>query len=622
MIAEERRHASSDLLEGQETALQYKVTLPEHFPFPYNKVEYTPEQEKVLLTYFTNLNDPVCAMKNLPEEVKAAILCRYSRSSSPIRPLFLEEFWENQDDAVKHITDYLVSEEGETLKRARRRSKRLYETMVSQFGDESTKQMGSVHIFFEGVSQIATKVIEDGRIGVAFIEKSTRYIFFIDQETGELLFARVPEIMDSQFKEEFLNWNSELFAAYQKHHPVVLEHTRQRFPLEDQEFINTNTGIQVKFGELTDPEMVEDAKRAYESAIQGKTLDLVRLFLPLTTVTNLGAHLSGQAAELMVNKMLASAHGEVRLLGALTLQELLKVTPNFFLEVPKYGPKQSEYRREVTQKQIEVARKFLDGVALSQSEEDVSLVWVDEDSDVRVASHILYDGQEDRGLSEAQIYSICKAVKERETKEAETDWSPTLVNIILDSLPDRKGKYNNRRYKLPRAFEVAFAKVNYNKITVADWRDLQRQRLETNDWAMITAEDIRVTDDFNLPGLEHVKEDLVRLAGWTKDLNRRMRDSDDPAVFEASQYVVMFCNTMSFLVNANLRQWGFVGGLRTDDGAGKDYRKKVHEALRLIINKMPWTEDIFAHVNWTEDVGLGRLKSAFRSQKKKRNITK
>jgi len=53
---------------------------------------FTSDERRALTPYFTNLDQPVFALRNLPEVVKGALFARYSRSAKSIRRLFLDEF--------------------------------------------------------------------------------------------------------------------------------------------------------------------------------------------------------------------------------------------------------------------------------------------------------------------------------------------------------------------------------------------------------------------------------------------------------------------------------------------------------------------------------------------------
>jgi len=58
----------------------------------YIAEDFTADEADILRRYFTNLDQPVFALVNLPEVVKGALFARYSRSPLSLRRLFLREF--------------------------------------------------------------------------------------------------------------------------------------------------------------------------------------------------------------------------------------------------------------------------------------------------------------------------------------------------------------------------------------------------------------------------------------------------------------------------------------------------------------------------------------------------
>src|SRR5712692_728622 len=130
---------------------------------------FTPDETHALAPYFTNTNKPVFALTNLPETVKGALFARYSRSAKSLRRLFLDEF----------IGD-LHSAAGAESRVGVERAEKLYARLFSEYGDDSVAQLGGVHLACEGVSNIATKILEWGRL-MAYLEQSTRYVPYDDQ---------------------------------------------------------------------------------------------------------------------------------------------------------------------------------------------------------------------------------------------------------------------------------------------------------------------------------------------------------------------------------------------------------------------------------------------------------
>jgi len=55
-------------------------------------VEFSPSEAALLSRYFTNLDRPVFALRNLPEVVKGALFSRYSRTEKSLRKVLLDEF--------------------------------------------------------------------------------------------------------------------------------------------------------------------------------------------------------------------------------------------------------------------------------------------------------------------------------------------------------------------------------------------------------------------------------------------------------------------------------------------------------------------------------------------------
>src|SRR5207244_1276713 len=59
------------------------------YPAP---LEFPPSEAALLSRYFTNLDRPVFALRNLPEVVKGALFSRYSRTEKSLRRVLLDEF--------------------------------------------------------------------------------------------------------------------------------------------------------------------------------------------------------------------------------------------------------------------------------------------------------------------------------------------------------------------------------------------------------------------------------------------------------------------------------------------------------------------------------------------------
>lgn len=561
-----------------------ELKISNKFPFPYTPEKFTKKETEILLNFFTNVDKPVFAIYNLPQEVVGAMFSRYSRSDKSVRRLFLDEFWDFS------FASYKVNQK--QIAKANSRTSEFYKKVYAEYGDDSVIQIGSVHIAFEFISQIAGRVIEDQRIGASYIEKSTRYVNFGNKINNHYLYTDVPEIVNSKYKKDFKDWNNFAFESYNKHLETATKYLGDKYPFE-------------KFADLTkikDPEEIERTKRAYTRALRAKAFDTIRVFLPTTVVTNLGAHYSGQSAENTINKMLISNHSEVRTLGKMAYEELIKISPNFLQNINfDFGRMARNYRKEIKSLQLKVTEKYLKAIALDDDSQDVRLVSYDSDALLKIASQILYTNQSKSYLSKKQIIDFLKKNKK------------VLIKIIFESIPDRSKPEYNRRHKLPRAFEHAFAEVEFFK-DFGIFRDLQRNRMSSTERVYLSPKELSVPIEFYDKGMEEVLSDYLKLHKMTNDLYRKIIKEKDLGLKASSEYVTILGHKLRFNIKANIRQWVFFAELRTIAGGHPSYRTAMQKAVREISKKLPELLPLFAKVDWVEDYGLGRMKSEIYTQ--------
>src|SRR5919109_1058562 len=104
---------------------------------PYVIETFTPDEQLILLRYFTNVDRPVFAVRNFPE----------------------------------------IAEIGGA------RAKDLYDRIFIEFGDDSVAQLGGAPLAVEQGSNILTKALEWGRLA-GYLEQSTRYVPYDDKPGG------------------------------------------------------------------------------------------------------------------------------------------------------------------------------------------------------------------------------------------------------------------------------------------------------------------------------------------------------------------------------------------------------------------------------------------------------
>src|SRR5690349_18500522 len=217
--------------------------------------EFSSKERALLGPYFTNLDRNVFALRNLPEVVKGALFSRYSRSSKSVRRIFLEEFLNNPDLDLPAAG---TAVEGEDDVVAAEKAEQFYERVLVGYGDDSIAELGGAHLALEGISALAAKEIEDSRIGLSPLEKSTRYVFFDRQVEGRYEYVRPDGIMRSPLAEIYVRAMDACFTAYSEAIAPLTEQLTNQFPPQD--------GV---------------SERAHRAAIRAKAADVLRSLLPV-----------------------------------------------------------------------------------------------------------------------------------------------------------------------------------------------------------------------------------------------------------------------------------------------------------------------------------------------------
>ena len=292
---------------------------------------YIPEtfsnpERKILEKYFTNIDQPVFVIINLPEVVKGALFARYSRSAKSLRRLFLDEFVNIDNGSLKNDEDFLVDIA---------RAEKLYDRVFSEYGDDSVAQLGGAHIACENASNILTKVLEWGRLA-SYLEQSTRYIFYDKKISGNYRYV-IPDEISSKELPNYKKNMDKLFDEYSLLVHKLVDFFKSKYPKDnnDSEFI-------------------------YNSSIRAKACDVARGLLPASTFSNVGIFASGQAYENMIMKMNSHPLAEVRNYSKLMLNELRKVIPSFLkrVDLPERGLLWSKYFKDINENMEKVTSTF------------------------------------------------------------------------------------------------------------------------------------------------------------------------------------------------------------------------------------------------------------------------
>jgi thymidylate synthase ThyX len=492
----------------------------------YFRESFSEEERSILGRFFTNIDGPVFALKNLPEVVKGALFARYSRSPKSLRRLFLDEFVDGPGFDFGNID----SQEVGISKAAD-----LYRRVFYEYGDDSVAQLGGAHVACEQASNILTKVLERGRLA-SYLEQSTRYIYFNKKIDGRYRYLIPPELRGTPFADLFIDTIDSLFDLYSSLSRQLEEEYDRRFPPSE-----------------TVPASVR------RQTIRARVCDDLRGLLPASTISNLGIFASGQAFESLLLRMRSHPLQEVRYYSGLLLAELKKVLPDFVrrVEIPDRGIAWSEYLRGASIAIGSIASE-LATEERSSACEAVSLVDWDPDGEIKVIAGSLYGST---CMSDSQLLALIR------------DMSPeSRENIFWAYVGNRE----NRRHRPGRAMERTF--YRFDLITdYGIFRDLQRHRMLTTEWQLLT------------PYHGYVMPDIIKEMGWVRDwvtamdrvsnLYERLKKSFGA---EVAQYALPFSYKIRFYLQFNAREAFHLLELRSQKGGHDAYRQLCWEIHRQI----------------------------------------
>ncbi|MBT3394569.1 MAG: hypothetical protein HN411_05620 [Waddliaceae bacterium] len=529
----------------------------------YDKL--TESQINTLKKHVSNTSSNVFALYNLPEVIKGALFSRYSRSSLGLRTLLIKEFIDNEEVGFDDVT----SGGGDTFS-AIKKAQNFYDRVLDGYGDDSVGELGSAHLAVESVSMIATKAIEESRIGGSPLEKSTRYIYFDQKVRGEYLFYREPVIMTSAYRDVYIEACNKLFATYSDLVPRLTALMQERHP--------------------RDP---ETSTAAYTSSLRAKVLDALRGLLPASTLTNMGIHGNGRFFEGIIHKLQSHNLAELKDIGGKAFEELHKVVPSFVRRAEithKHHKAYAEFFETMSEELSLVTSRYVD-FAKEKVSSSVSLVDYDGDAVVKVAAALLYE-HSDKGLFELEEH--CRKLSEED------------IAGILDAACNAR---NNRRHKSPRALERAA----FTFEIVADfgvYRDLQRHRMLTQERQALTCD-----YGYYIPN-EILGTDMESDYRAAMDKACEVYNAIAVELPEEAQYVVPMAYNIRWYFHVNLRALQWLCELRSSPAGHPTYRYIAQRLAKDVSSAVPEFERFLKFVDY-EGYELGRLDQEQRIEEKK-----
>ena len=551
--------------------------------------DFTPEESESLAPFFTNLDRNIFGLK-LPQEVAGALFSRYSRSAKSLRRTFLDEFLGDPELELKGLlgAQTSASDDSAALKKARA----FYERVLVGYGDDSVAQLGGAHIACENISNVTAKLLEDARIGIAPLEKSTRYVRFDQRDAaGSYLFYREPKIMASRHGNEYLRVMNLLFDTYSRQMEPMLDCIARSLPIEQLEVRDPTTGKGLSYDEAKRDERLRRwAETAYRATVRAHACDVLRGYLPAATLTNVGIFGVGQAFEYLMSKMYSHELSEAKDLAAAIHNELNQLSPSVVKRAQR-----NEYLAATTAMGKVLAGAALTGDPVSSSDA-VTLLDYDTQAEEKIIAAILYPHARHPLQQLREIAAQLTAEQRRQ--------------IFQEFFAKRR----HRRDKPGRAFENVY--YTFDIIgNLGLYRDLHRHRILTQERQEFTT----------VHGYDTPPE--IEEAGFKNEFDRCMQETAE--LYEQlhrdlpseAQYAVPFAYKIHWYIKMNLREALHMVELRTMPQGHPDYRFICQEMWRRIAEVHPALAECGKFIDWKK-YRLGRLQSEMRTEFKKSEFKK
>jgi thymidylate kinase/thymidylate synthase ThyX len=501
---------------------------------------------KKLSDIVTNTTGDVYSFtEKLSPQTIAAAMARLSRRGDDMRITLLDEF---------------IGAAG--------KDEKLLQRVITAYGDDSVQQLAGLHVVVENASNLLTKKLEWGRLA-AYLEQSTRYIYF-DQKNKEGKYRYfVPEHFDKKTKTEYIKTMDKIFDTYSEMVHALTEHVRKnsKVPAKEQD-------------------------GAWKAATRAQACDTIRPVLPVATKSTVGIFGSAQAIESLIMHLQSENLPEAQTTGDKILKEVRHVSRVFFerADRPDRGGAFVAYR-STTAKAVKklVDRHLSDKHSTSLKPVTLTSVWPRNEIDI--VPDMLY---EHSGLS-------LKEIKDQTNK-----WT---YDQKLEVFQSYMGERLNRRHRPGRALE----KIHYSWDLVCDYgifRDLQRHRMVDDlEWQQLTPR-----YGFEIP-------QLVQDAGLTEqfescfDLSLQLYSVLQTAGYETeAQYATLLGHKMRWKLTFNAREAFQMLELRTSPQGHPGYRKLAKEMYDKIAETHPLIGQAMKFINQDEDPELTRLAAERYSQ--------
>lgn len=537
--------------------------------------EFSASEKKILSDHFSNTEGNVFAIITPRQVDRGALMSRYSRTDKSMRRIFLDEFLKNKN-----------------------RGEEFYNRVLLEYGDDSVAELGEAQIAIEGLSNIAVKKIEDRRIGLSYLEKSSRYVAWNKKEKGKYRFYRDSEISKSKYANMYEDTCNFSFDVYSKNIEPMINYVREKYPIEKYSFKDSTDGKEKIFSKLKSESDIKSANMIYKGSTKAKALDILRGLLPASTLTNVGITGNGRAFEYLLTVLGASELKEEQDLASKIKKELDTTIKSFVRRADdKYGKAFQKYLKEIKIKSKAIAKKQIKSTPTLGAITKLVDYEPEKNAIDKIITSIIYE--QSPSTSYQNIMSQVKKIPIQEKNK-----------MISDFAKLRK----NRRHRPSRAFESVYYTFDLCN-NFGMFRDFHRHRALTLERQLLTTDHgYSIPNEIKILGIEKDFKDCMQNTKNTFDKIRTKYP-------EQAQYVVNFAYNYPYYMKFNLREACHLIELRTVPQGHIDYRRVAQQMFQEINKVHPVLSKIMNFVDLKE-YDLERFESEKRTEEKRKKMKK
>ena len=420
------------------------------------------------------------------------------------------------------------SEIAESL--TKKEAEKFNKKWVIDFGHASIAEHAVVSLAVENVSILATKIIEDTRFA-SFTEKSTRYQVFEKDK-----YYLPPKIEKSEFADLYKKTIENLMEFYLKSYETVFETiSAQGGPAP----VSPAGG---SGGKKENPLSPEVSEKFHLSQLKSKICDIIRVALPLATLTNLGMTINARSLGHLIVKMFSHPLEEAREIAQELKDAAIGQLPSLIS-----WTKESEFIKETPENILSAAQKYIEEAKTNDRE--VKLVHYDKDAENKIITSLFYR------VSYKPYQEIYEIVQKMSSKEKDE---------ILEKILAKRKPMEQPPRELENVFYTFDILIDYGA-----FRDIQRHRVCTQINQRLTTEyGYQLNEEFKKYSLaEGFKKMMEKATRAYEKISKKFPDE--------AQYILPLAFRKRLLMTLNLRELFYLVPLRTSVLGHASYRRVV-----------------------------------------------